>query len=372
MNMLELKTIVSTISSFSQDETLKVPDFDYLNFYVSNHALYFIGIGSYLSANPVKLIYKVDYEPDEELVGQVYSVNYKDLTSTLQYMTAQDTTFTLYKEHIVLDSRELNLTVKINRFSLKREINDYLYSFIFEYLQSEQAITDGVLIEPFKIEKIENQLKLRTETSKYISFGVTSISTVQFNYITDTLINIGIQGRLPMPVLKHLFALKSVYTDLYIKKENDTVIFYTPKLFLKIEHIDMDIKSLDSLTFNQSNLITLNKQEIVNAVSLINTFSKENTGYFVLTEDKLIFKNSATEENQVFSAKVDKEFILNHSNQNLGLYSFDIKLLQGLLSILEQDDFQLTIEKAQEDDESYLLFIVDTLNKNILSIDNYS
>lgn len=370
MNISELKRVANTFRSFINEDSIKMPDFNYINLFISSDKLTFLGVGSYYKINKVSFVYDFDYSAPEEMLGQIYSVSEREFTTALSHFHSEDTCMTLTQDKIIIVSESQKLKVNINRCKLKQEVIDYFYTFSQDYLLSRNNLSSGTVVDPFQIAKIENQLRLKTENTKYLTVGQMNISTIQFNYITNAMISLGIQGRLPMPVLSHLFQLKDFFGELKVVKEGDKVTFYSSNVYVLIESVDMEISTLETLIFNPVNRFVFQKSELLSTLNLIGSLAKEKTGYFELSDNAIIFKNSATDENQTFSAKIEQEYLFEHTCRSRGTFSFDLDLIKGLLSTLEEDTVNFYLEK-DESEESYLLFLLDTLNKNILSLDKH-
>ena len=110
---------------------------------------------------------------------------------------------------------------------------------------------------------------------------------------------------------------------------------------------------------------------MLQAIDFLNTFSKNNTGYFEILDNGIEFKNSTSSLDESKTVIVDKKIIQNHTIPHREVFGFDISIFKGLVGILIDDSFDLYVEQDSEDLDTFLCYILDTHNKNIMALDVY-
>lgn len=376
VNTKEFKTVINTFKYFNSTKNLGLSDFKDLNFYIKDNYIYLITIGDFHNSNPIQMIYKFDYISQIDLNNQIYTVKPDDILNALKF--CGETTNLEFKEtHILIKNDEDNTQkIIVNRLLT----NEYLESYILQKITLHGILNNinGVISNPLSNEvifKIIEQIKFRNldkqDNNSYVCFLPDEISIQQFNYTTISNINCGFTGRIPTPILKLIIQYRQIFENISVVRNGSNLEIKTNKLYISVENIDDNYHLLTGFNPTENQKINLNKKEVLQAIDFLNTFSKNNTGYFEILDNGIEFKNSTTSLDESKTVIVDKKIIQNHTIPHREVFGFDISIFKGLVGILIDDSFDLYVEQDSEDLDTFLCYILDNHNKNIMALDVY-
>lgn len=376
VNTKEFKTVINTFKYFNSTKNLGLSDFKDLNFYIKDNYIYLITIGDFHNSNPIQMIYKFDYINQIDLNNQIYTVKPDDILNALKF--CGETTNLEFKEtHILIKNDEDNTQkIIVNRLLT----NEYLESYILQKITLHGILNNinGVISNPLSNEvifKIIEQIKFRNldkqDNNSYVCFLPDEISIQQFNYTTISNINCGFTGRIPTPILKLIIQYRQIFENISVVRNGSNLEIKTDKLYISVENIDDNYHLLTGFNPTENQKINLNKKEVLQAIDFLNTFSKNNTGYFEILDNGILFKNSTSSLDESKTVIVDKKIIQNHTIPHREVFGFDISIFKGLVGILIDDSFDLYVEQDSEDLDTFLCYILDNHNKNIMALDVY-
>ncbi|MEQ2561306.1 hypothetical protein, partial [Sutterella wadsworthensis] len=223
-----------------------------------------------------------------------------------------------------------------------------------------------ILIEQIKFRNLDKQ-----DNNSYVCFLPDEISIQQFNYTTISNINCGFTGRIPTPILKLIIQHRQIFEHIGVVRIDNNLEIKTNKLYISVENIDDNYHLLTGFNPTENQKINLNKKEVLQVIDFLNTFSKNNTGYFEILDNGIEFKNSTSSLDESKTVIVDKKIIQNHTIPHREVFGFDISIFKGLVGILIDDSFVLYVEQDSEDLDTFLCYIIDNHNKNIMALDVY-
>lgn len=376
VNTKEFKTVINTFKYFNSTKNLGLSDFKDLNFYIKDNYIYLITIGDFHNSHPIQMIYKFDYINQIDLNNQVYTVKPDDILNALKF--CGETTNLEFKEtHILIKNDEDNTQkIIVNRLLT----NEYLESYILQQITLHGILNNinGVISNPLSNEvifKIIEQIKFRNldkqDNNSYVCFLPDEISIQQFNYTTISNINCGFTGRIPTPILKLIIQYRQIFEHISVVRNGNNLEIKTNKLYISVENIDDNYHLLTGFNPTENQKINLNKKEVLQSIDFLNTFSKNNTGYFEILDNGIEFKNSTSSLDESKTVIVDKKIIQNHTIPHREVFGFDISIFKGLVGILIDDSFDLYVEQDSEDLDTFLCYILDNHNKNIMALDVY-
>lgn len=376
VNTKEFKTVINTFKYFNSTKNLGLDDFKDLNFYIKDNYIYLITIGDFHNSNPIQMIYKFDYINQIDLNNQVYTVRPDDILNALKF--CGETTNLEFKEtHILIKNDEDTMQkIIVNRLLT----NEYLESYILQKITLHGILNniDGLINNPLSDEvifKIIEQIKFRNldkqDNNSYVCFLPDEISIQQFNYTTISNINCGFTGRIPTPILKLIIQHRQIFEHIGVVRIDNNLEIKTNKLYISVENIDDNYHLLTGFNPTENQKINLNKKEVLQVIDFLNTFSKNNTGYFEILDNGIEFKNSTSSLDESKTVIVDKKIIQNHTIPHREVFGFDISIFKGLVGILIDDSFELYVEQDSEDLDTFLCYIIDNHNKNIMALDVY-
>lgn len=376
VNTKEFKTVISTFKFFNTTKNLGIDDFKDLNFYIKDNYIYLISMGDFNNNNQIKMVYKFDYINDIDLNGQIYTVRPDDILNSLKFFgDIVDLRFR-EKNIILINEQDINQSIVINRLETNENVKPYLLQQIT--LQGLLTNIDGLIENPLTDEavyKIVEQIKFRNldkqDNNSYVCFLPNKISIQQFNYTTISNLDCGFTGRIPTPILKLIIQHRQLFEHIGVQRIDKKLIVKSNKLFISIDNIDDNYHLLDNFNTTPNQGIELNKQEVLQIIEFINTFSKNNTGYFEITDSGITFKNTTKDDSESTSVTVKKDIPLEQKIPHREVFGFDISILKGLVSILIDDTFTIHVEQDSDDLDTYLLYVLDNHNKNIMALDVY-
>lgn len=369
LNTEELRKVITNVKSFNGTKNLGVSEFKNLNFFFKDNNIYISTFGDFHSIHKVTFTYKFTCE-SIPFNDTLYSINIDDFLNSLKF----------FGQNIELDFQELFMDlhnpelqtqkIRINRVNNDETIISYFNEF-FNHISDEVFTNRSNVINNDKINVLIEQLKFRIldkqDTNAYICFLPDCLSVQQFNYTTinDTVYNL--DCKIPTDILK--FALNMNNESLNIQELQGVLTINSDKLYIKIDEINNNYHQVSGFSVNNRNKLVLNKQELLKNISLIEPFIKENTGYFLFKENKLTISNVSNPLTEGFSIVVSNDIDIEHNYNTELTLGFDLKILKGLINLLNSEMIDMYIENVEGD---FLCFVIDEHNKNILAIESYS
>lgn len=376
VNTKEFKTVITTFKFFNTTKNLGIEDFKDLNFYIKDNFIYLISMGDFNNNNQIKMVYKFDYINDVDLDGQIYTVRADDILNSLKFFG--DIVDLRFRESniILLNEQDTNQSIVVNRLETNENVKPYLLQQIT--LQGLLTNIDGLIENPLSDEaifKIVEQIKFRNldkqDNNSYVCFLPNELSIQQFNYTTISNLDCGFTGRIPTPILKLIIQHRQIFEHIGVQRIENKLIIKSNKLFISVDNIDDNYHLLDNFNPTQNQGIVLNKKEVLQIIDFIGTFSKNNTGYFEIKDFGISFKNTTKDIVESTSVMVKKDIPLEQKIPHREVFGFDLSILKGLVGILIDDTFQMYVEQDSDDLDTYLLYIIDNHNKNIMALDVY-
>lgn len=371
----KLKKVLTIVKAFNNTKNLGIDDFKQLNLYFRNNKMYIVTFGEYYASNKMKLIYKFDgiHVP---FTNVLFNFHIDDFLNALKFF---DTSVDLdFRESYILLTHENS---PHSKFEIKRlETNESIEQFIIQEMNKEENYGFTIGQTLFTMEQmvaVSNQLKFRNldkqDSNNYINFSRDFISVQQFNYFTSNNNPLNITGRIPTEFLKLSVGLLENTLPSFEKTQTNEIIFKTNDFLISIENIDDNFHDLDS--FEQTtNIATVNKQELLRSCTMVETFSKEQTFFFKIENNRFKLSNVSDENvTEGYSTVVQDKIVYTEPfTQYDKVFGVNIPVFKGLVGLIDSDEVKISVEQDTQDTNSYLCYITDDNNKNVCSVDIYS
>lgn len=377
LNTKEFSTVITAFKDFNNSKDLQVEGFKDLHLYFKGESLFLITVGDFKADNKVTMIYRFDIPNDfpEELNEQFYTLNISNVVNILKYFS-ENISLSFSRESVsFIDSVNSERTVNVYRVETPEEVIDYLQnqinnpSFLDFTKELMNPLSDDLL------KGIREQVAFRAldklENNSYISFLPDKITTQQFNYATCHNIDYGFKGRLPTPVLKIMLKYSESENVISIEREENIVEIRSENMKIIVTNVDDNIHSVDNFRYDPDKKLIVDKGFLLDKLNLIRGFCNQKTGFLSINSGEVVLRNTPLDNSETTNIFISDVISTEHTLEHQETFGFDIEILRGLVSLVQENTVEIHIEKDSDDVESYLLYVLDSNTKNIMAVEVY-